>query len=79
MVIQTLKSFLDKDKEGCLAVVESDPTKLCGNDIYGVGCAKGQRVRYCKEHVPSEACVTGGRIDPVTFYDPKNDTYIEVE
>lgn len=62
--------------EGCRAVVNEESGELCGDTVYGRDSSG--RVRYCREHIPSEA-VPYGRIGTVTFYIPEDDEFVERE
>lgn len=67
------KILPENEKKSCMAITEDG---LCNREMYGRGCVNGEEIKYCKRHVPSEAMIAGGRVDPVEFEVP--DGKIEV-
>lgn len=70
------------DKEDrCRAVIDEDTGEICGNRAWGRGCSDGYEIKYCKEdnHVPSDATPWGGRMEPLKFYIPEDDTIVEIK
>lgn len=66
----------DSDEfEGCRAVVDEESGELCGEDAFGWNGSK--TIIYCESHMPSEAHHQFNRVDPVTFYIPETDEFVE--
>jgi len=68
--------FYNKKQNKCHAIINNETNKdkmeLCTNKMIGTTCS----INYCSKHAPSGASPGLFRLEPVQFYDSKNDKII---